>query len=94
MRQISDETLTDTTKDFASMPQAEIDKAYIGQQIVAHENYIDTSKVLRRYASPQLQQVINNGIATAQSHLNEAKEIMRELTDANYSEGRSATSAK
>jgi predicted outer membrane protein len=87
-RQIGDEMLSDMTKEFNAMPQAEIDKAYIGQQIVAHEQYITTSKVLRRYASPRLQNLINDGIKTAQSHLDQAKEIMHELTEANYSEGR------
>ena len=91
MRQISEQGLTDTTKAFSSMRPAEIEKAYIGQQIAAHEDYIATSEVLQRYASPRLAEVINKGIQTAQSHLNEAKEIMRELTEANYSEGRSNT---
>lgn len=95
-RRIGAECLDDTRKEFASMKEPEIDKAYIGQQIVAHEEYIATSQVLRQYASPQLQNVIDLGVQTAESHLNMAKDIMRELTESNYSEGRTGgnTNAK
>jgi predicted outer membrane protein len=79
-RQIGDQCLTSATKDFDSMKPAEIEIAYMGQQIVAHEQMIATAKVLRLYASARLQSLIDRGIETAESHLTEAKEVMGNLT--------------
>lgn len=79
-RQIGDQCLTSATKDFDTMKPAEIEVAYMGQQIVAHQQMIATAKVLRLYASARLQSLIDRGIETAESHLTEAKEVMGNLT--------------
>jgi hypothetical protein len=58
-----------------------------------HQMYIETSQVLRQYASLRLKSLIDQGIQVAQSHLSEAKDLMKELTDRNYSEGQASTSS-
>ncbi len=80
-RQIGDQSLADATKQWDMMSPFEADKNYVGMQIAAHQNYIETSMVLRRHASPQLRDLIDDGIHAAQAHLDEAKEIMRELAE-------------
>lgn len=92
-RQIAQQCLATATKHWQAMPMSDAEIAYIGQQIVAHENMIDTSKVLRIYASPNLQALIDQGIKTAESHLSEAKDVMDSLTQ-NRTASASETSAK
>jgi hypothetical protein len=92
-RQIGAQSLADTTKQWDTMKSADADIAYVGQQIVMHQMYIETSQVLRQYASLRLKSLIDQGIQVAQSHLSEAKDLMKELTDRNYSEGQASTSS-
>jgi predicted outer membrane protein len=79
-RQIKQQCLASATKEWDSKKAAEVEIAFIGQQIVAHQHMIDTSKVLRQYASPRLQSLIDQGARTAESHLSEARELMATLT--------------
>jgi predicted outer membrane protein len=60
------------------------DKAYVGWNIGAHMQMIDQIKVLRGYASPQVQQVLAQAEQHAQNHLDHFKKLMREL-DSNSS---------
>lgn len=65
---------------------SEFDKCYIGMQIAAHMQMLDTLKVMSRYASPQLDEVIEKGEETTQQHLDHAKKLIASL------EGRSSGS--
>jgi predicted outer membrane protein len=93
-RQIAAQCLASATKQWDSKKPAEAEIAYIGHQIAAHEKYIDTSKVLRQYASPRLQSIIDQGIQGAESHLAEAKLVMGNLTQNQASESRTSTNAR
>lgn len=86
-RQIGDQSLADATRQWNTLSPMDADKNYVGMQIAAHQNYIETSAVLRRYASPQLRDLIDDGIHTAAEHLDEAKEVMRELVETSASLG-------
>lgn len=77
-RQIAERCLAATQRELLSKP-AEFDKAYVGQQIVAHVQMIATQEVLRQHASPRLQKLIDEGIAGAKGHLEHAKEIKQSL---------------
>ncbi|HEV7222715.1 MAG TPA: DUF4142 domain-containing protein [Pirellulales bacterium] len=67
---------------------SEFDKCYMGMQIGMHMQMLDTLKVMSRYASQELDQLIEEGEKTTESHLEHAKKIMASL------EGRSDSSAR
>lgn len=60
----------------------EFDKCYIGMQIGAHMHMVDTLSVLNTHASSELQQVVEEGLQTAQQHLEHAKKIAKQLEGA------------
>ena len=80
-RQIAAQCLATATREMGEKKGPEFDRAYIGSQIGAHYRMIDTLKVLRQYASPELQKTIDQDIRTAETHLEEAKKIMHALTN-------------
>ena len=57
----------------------EHDLAYMGQQVVMHQQMLDALKVLRQYASPNLQTTITGGTEMAEEHLQSAKELIKSL---------------
>jgi len=73
--------LRSTREELSRYKGADFDKAYMGQQLVAHMKTIDELKVLRSHASSQLQQEIDDGIETAEHHLKEARKIMDDEKD-------------
>lgn len=52
---------------------------FVGAQLVAHHQMLETSKVLRKYASPELQKVIDQGIQATESHLKHAEKLLHSL---------------
>lgn len=56
---------------------AEFDKCYMGQQVMAHLHAIDAMRVARNHSSPELQHVLDEGIRTAETHLQHAKELAK-----------------
>jgi predicted outer membrane protein len=67
----------------------EFDKCYMGHQVVAHMQMLDTLKVFKRHASGEMAQLINNGIQTTEDHLMHAENIMKKLEG-----GAAATTAR
>jgi len=55
------------------------DKAYVGTQIMAHMHFIDEVNVFERYASADLQPILQEGAQIAKDHLQHAKQLMRQL---------------
>jgi|GEM_PF-1174614 len=86
-RQIGQRLLASMERDLGKRQGAEFDPAYIGSQIVMHEEMIATQQVLREHASPDLQKVIDGGIEHAQMHLDSAKQIISQLPSAKTSGG-------
>jgi len=79
--QVADQCLKSTREELGRFKGADFDKAYMGQQIVAHMQMIDELKVLRSHATSQLQQEIDDGIEHAEHHLQEARKIMNDEKD-------------
>jgi predicted outer membrane protein len=78
-RQIADQCVAAARKDWDAKKDRDADICYMGHQIVGHEDMLHTQQVLRQYASAELQQVIDQGINGAQSHLDRARQIMDNL---------------
>jgi predicted outer membrane protein len=58
---------------------ADFDKAYLGHQIGGHVGMIAKLETFQRHASPELAQVMSKSLATAQEHLQMAKDLCNEL---------------
>ena len=78
-RQISERSIASSKRELGQKRGAEFDKCYVGMQVVVHLQMLDKLHVLRDYASPKLQQGIDEGIQTTQTHLQHAKQLMASL---------------
>jgi len=71
---------------------AEFDKAYIGQQIVAHTNMLAELQAAQQFASgSQLQPLLQQGTQMTEHHLSQARTIMEQLEAANAQSGQGGT---
>jgi len=78
-QQIAQRCLAQAQRNWSEHRGNEADMAFVGQQIVAHEQMLATAETLRQYASPELQNVIDKGIQGTQMHLDHAKNLIRTL---------------
>jgi hypothetical protein len=78
--QMAQRCLEHARQCWSEKPQAEANMAFLGSQLVLHQQMIDAQEVLRAYASPELQSVIDQGIQTSHSHLARAKQLIDELS--------------
>lgn len=58
---------------------AEFDMAFMGEQLVLHNHMLAMLQAVQQHASPQLQQLVNQGIQTTEQHLNHARQIVEQL---------------
>lgn len=59
----------------------EFDKCFVGMQIAKHMEMLDTLKVFSRYASPELDEIIEDAEQTTQEHLKHAKKLIKQLEE-------------
>lgn len=57
------------------------DECYIGMQIGAHMKMVDELTVMARHVSPDFKTVLEKGLHTAQQHLDNAKQVMKDIND-------------
>jgi len=86
--QLGEQCRQSASRELQRKDGSEFDKCYMGMQIGMHMQMLDTLKVMSRYASQELDQLIEEGEKTTESHLDHAKKIMASL------EGRSDSSAR
>jgi predicted outer membrane protein len=80
-RELGQECLQSAQRELGEKQGAEFDKCYIGMQLAAHKHMLDTLKVFKRHASPDLGKILDDGIATTEDHLMHAKDLMRSLDE-------------
>jgi len=80
-KQIGQQCLASVKQELSQKPAAEFDHCFMGQQIGAHMKVVDELKVLRNYASQELQQKLDKELQMAQHHLQLAKQIEQKLKD-------------
>jgi hypothetical protein len=80
-KELADQCLSSTKEELGRYEGDAFDKAYMGQQMVAHMEMIDKLTVLRNHASSQLQQEIDKSIEMAETHLADARKIMNKEKD-------------
>jgi len=57
----------------------EFDQDFMGEQLGMHLEAWNTMQVLKQYASPQLAGIINQGIEHTEQHLNQIRQIRKDL---------------
>ena len=77
--QMGQECTKSLTREFQDKQGAHFDKAYVGWSIGAHMQMMGKLKVLRNYASPQLQTLLAQAEQETQSHLDHFKKLMHSL---------------
>jgi len=66
-------------KELQEKQGTEFDKCYVGMQIGMHMQMLDTLKVFKNHASPELASLLDKGRETTEMHLDHAKKLMKEL---------------
>ena len=80
-KDIKEQCLQLTQRELSEKQGADFDKAYIGQQLVAHTNMLAELQASQKYAGQELQPIIREGEQMTQQHLSQAKQIMEQLKD-------------
>jgi predicted outer membrane protein len=80
-RQIAAECIANAKKEWSEKGE-DCDMAFVGQQIVAHKQMLSAMKVLRQYASPELQASIDKSTEATREHLDHAKQLIESLARA------------
>ena len=78
-QQIGEECRKSALHELEKMKGPAFDRCYVGLQIGMHMHILDSLKVLSRYASPELDRLIDESEDSAQSHLEQAKRLMVSL---------------
>lgn len=81
-RELAAQCLQSKQDELGKKQGAEFDKCFMGAQLGMHMEAIDTMKVFQRHTSGELKNTIDEGIKTAESHLEHAKSIMKTLETA------------
>lgn len=78
-RQAAQQCLSKAEKKWNDHKSPESDMAYIGAQLVAHEEFINHAQAMRQYASPELQKEIDRQVSSAEQHRDEAHKLIQTL---------------
>lgn len=76
---IAEQCLADSQKEWSEKKAEDAEMCYVGSQLVAHKQMIAAQKVLRDYASPQLQATIDQSLSATQAHLKHAEKLLDSL---------------
>lgn len=96
-QQLGQQCLASAEHELEQKEGGDFDKCYIGMQIAKHMEMLDTLKVFSRYASPELDQLIEQAEQTTDDHLEHAKHLIKQLdssddTKSSHSSSRSSRS--
>ena len=78
-KQIARECAAWQKKELSDKRGQQFDSCFTGQQLAKHMEVICTERVLREYASPQLQQVIDQDLLAAERHYRMVREAIQQL---------------
>ena len=78
-KQIADQCLATAKQEFGAKEGAELERCYLGGQIMGHMKALDEIKVLRIYASPELRSELDACSQHCADHLKEAKVLAKKL---------------
>jgi len=90
-QEISEKCVASAQRELNSKEGAEFDRCFVGMQIGGHMHMVDTLGVLEGHVSPELKQIIDQGLQTSQQHLEHAKQLAKKLEGSHESTGDRAT---
>jgi predicted outer membrane protein len=89
-QEIKQECYNLTTAELGQKQGADFDKAFIGQQLVAHTQMLAHLKTYQKHASSQLQPIIQEGTQMTEHHIAQARQIMQQLSASDSAGGEAA----
>lgn len=78
-KEMGDQFVTLMRQELQNKQGAEFDRAFMGGQIVAHHHMLATLQAMEGHASPELQKIIDQATIHTQQHLQEARNIAKQL---------------
>jgi predicted outer membrane protein len=75
-REVAQQCLNDSKKKLSEKEGAEFDACFMGQQAGKHAAMATKLTVLKRHASGEFAEVLDEGLKTTESHLEEAEKIL------------------
>jgi putative membrane protein len=80
-KEIGQQCLANLKQELSEKQGIEFDKCFMGEQIGEHMKVIASLKVLRNHASSELRQDLDKELQMAQTHLQHAKQIVKQLDE-------------
>lgn len=80
--EVAQQCLRSAEQEISQKQGAELDKCYTGMQVFAHQAMVDKLEVFSRHATGELQTALQQGIQTAQEHLQHAKQLHEQIASA------------
>jgi predicted outer membrane protein len=77
--ELGKQCLTSLKEELGGLEGKQFDTCYMSHQVASHMQMLDTLKVFKRHASPELAELISLGIDTTQDHLMHAKKWMKDF---------------
>lgn len=90
--ELTKQCIESAQRELSQKQGREFDKCFMGMQVAAHMEMLDTLTVYKNHASSELQQVIEEGLQTTKQHLEHAKQLAKK-TDQGSSRGANPAAA-
>jgi len=78
-REVAQQCIRSAQQELGQKQGAEFDECYTGMQIHEHQAMVDKLEVFSRHATGELQTVLQQGLQTAQQHLQHAKQLHEQI---------------
>lgn len=79
--EIADQCRASVQRELDAKQGKLFDQCYMGMQVAAHMQMVDELTVLSRHVSSEFKPVLEKGLKTAQHHLDEAKNLIKEVSN-------------
>jgi predicted outer membrane protein len=79
--ELADQCRASVQRELDSKQGKAFDECYMGMQIAAHMKMVDELTVLQRHVTPNFKSILERGRETAQHHLDNAKQVMKDVND-------------
>jgi predicted outer membrane protein len=87
VKELGQQCLASAKRELESKTGPEFDRCYVGMQIGAHMQMLDTLQVFQRHASERLRPILQQGEQTVQHHLLHAKQLGKQLETGGAADG-------
>jgi predicted outer membrane protein len=76
--ELAKQCLSSMKEELSKVEGRQFDTCYMGHQVTAHMQMLDTLKVFKQHATPELAELLSLGIDTTEDHLMHAMKWMKE----------------